>query len=80
MSVEVSSHKLVKLILALGVEILELVKISLDIQTIWSQDVWLPLHQVFTFYSRDLAEGYIGLKLRIEIMDHYLTVVKTWAR
>ena len=56
MSVEVSSHKLVKLVFTLGVEILELVKISLDIQPIWSQDVWLPLHQVFTFYSGDLAE------------------------
>ena len=55
MSMEMSSYKLMKLVFALGVKVLELVKISLDIQTIWSQDVGFPLHQVLTFYSSDLA-------------------------
>lgn len=55
---KVSSNKLMDLVFALGMKILELVEISPYVETIWSQDVWLPLDQMFTFNTRNLTEIY----------------------
>ena len=43
MTMEVSTNKLVYFVLALCVEILKLMKISSNIETIGGEDVWLPL-------------------------------------
>ena len=55
---KVSSNKLMDLVFTLGMKILELVEISPYVETIWSQDVWLPLDQMFTFDTRNLTEIY----------------------
>ena len=55
---KVSSNKLMDLVFTLGMKILELVEISPYVETIWSQDVWLPLDQMFTFNTRNLTEIY----------------------
>ena len=55
---KVSSNKLMDLVFALGMKILELVEISPYVETIWSQDIWLPLDQMFTFNTRNLTEIY----------------------
>ena len=55
---KVSSNKLMDLVFALGMKILKLVEISPYVETIWSQDVWLPLDQMFTFNTRNLTEIY----------------------
>lgn len=55
---KVSSNKLMDLVFALGMKILELVEISPYVETIWSQDVWLPFDQMFTFNTRNLTEIY----------------------
>ena len=85
-SVEVSPHKLMDLVLTLGVQILELVEVSLHVETVRGQDVRLPLHQVLTLHPSDLAAN-----AKIEIVRSTwrkrasfpvtdLTVVKTCAR
>ena len=75
---EVSSNKLMDLVLALGVQILKLVQVSLDIQTIGGQDVRFPLDEMLTLNSCYLAKTET---CQFEIFHTvYLTVVKTCAR
>ena len=47
-SMKMSSNKLMNLVFTLGVQILKLVQISLDIETVGCQNIRSPLHQVFT--------------------------------
>ena len=54
-TMEVASHKLMDLVFALCMQILELVQISLDIEPVRSENVWLPLDQVLTLHPRDLT-------------------------
>ena len=42
-SMKVSSNKFMDLVFTLGMEILELMEISSDVETIWGQDIWLSL-------------------------------------
>ena len=58
-----SPHKLMDLVLTLGVQILELVEVSLHVETVRGQDVRLPLHQVLTLHPSDLAAN---VKIRID--------------
>ena len=51
MSMEVASDKLVDLVLALCVQILKLVQVPLDIQTIGGEQIRFPLNEVFTLNS-----------------------------
>ena len=48
MSVEMASHKFVDFFFTFSMKILELVKISLHIEPVRSENIWLPLHKVFT--------------------------------
>ena len=54
-TMKMSSDKLMYLVFTLGMEVLELVQISSDIETIGCEHIWLSLDQVFTLHSRDLA-------------------------
>ena len=54
---EVSPDKLMDFILTLGVQILKLVQVPLDIQTIGGQEIWFPLDEMFTFNSSYLAKN-----------------------
>ena len=55
-SMKMSSNKLMNLVFTLGVQILKLVQISLNIETVGCQNIRFPLHQVFTLYTSDLTE------------------------
>merc|ERR1719447_712229 len=55
-TMEVSSHKLMDLIFTLGVQVLELVEISLDVETVRCENVRLPLDEVLTLHPRDLTD------------------------
>ena len=55
-TVEVSPDKLVDLVFTLGMEILELVQISPNVQTVRCENVRLPLDQVLALHPRDLTE------------------------
>ena len=79
---EVASDKLMDLVLALCVQILKLVQVPLDIKTIWGQQIWFSLDEMFTLNSCYLAKN---RNLQVNSANFttpasYLTVVKTWAR
>ena len=76
---EVTSHKLMDLVFALCMQILELVQISLDIEPVRSENVWLPLDQVLTLHPRDLTR-HRQLQPHSTPASSHLTVVNTWAR
>ena len=61
---EVTPYKLVDLVFTLGMQILELVQISPNIQTVRCENVRLPLDQVLALHPCDLTETspmFVGL-------------------
>ena len=54
---KVASDKLMDLVLALCVQILKLVQVPLDIQTIGGQQIWFSLDEMFTLNSCYLAKN-----------------------
>ena len=57
MAVEVAAHKLVDLLLAGGVQVLELVQVPLDIEPVGGDQVRLPLHQMSRLNACNLGDG-----------------------
>ncbi len=54
---EVSPDKLMDFVLTLGVQVLKLVQVPFDIQTIGGEQIRFPLDEVFTFNSCYLAKN-----------------------
>ena len=57
MAIKVASHKLVDLLLALGVKVLELVEVPHHVESVGRDHVGLALDQVLSLDACDLGDG-----------------------